>query len=1493
MATAIQDIQPIRDPKDPDTLHQLLDHLIETIITPIESDGSLPDPVSGARAADCSGQKLSGVVSEFLGTSHTSGNWSMRDAYDWLEAAMARYLMGNGAFLADDLPLLMTRSRALPTQTRRSEQQVRLQQFSTTLPLACLVAKAAQVGVQDIVLEPSAGTGLIAAIVYSVCQVRPVCHLDRQCPKEFHLNELSSSRRALLEANGKTFTAITGHDAALLRSKCPGLRPTVVVMNPPFSSSHRGEDKNTGHRHIRAAYSMLQNGGRLVSIVPEREHIASWAAALKLEGATVSLELTLPADAYRKNGTSQQVRLLVIDKGENSSGGVVVAKDLVQAARIIRFDLPKRLPIVHASAQRASPSKPDTAHTKSSNPTIKPLIKPLGQSADLFAADMDATDVIMDPPREGAADQLQDGNGLYVPYTVSRFSLPQGAEHPSPLVESQAMADTRPPTVTLEKPVQLTRRTLETKALSSPQLEAIIYAAADHEGDLPGRYRLDPETNAVTLATDDDDAGIAYRRGFFLGDGTGAGKGRQAAGIIQHNWLAGRTKAVWVSLSDKLEFDARRDWVDLGGLSSDIIPQSKTKFGAAIPQPQGILFTTYATLRQASRQGKISRLDQLVNWLGADFDGCLLFDESHAMGNMGGEETKRGRSKASAQAVAGLALQQRLPRARVAYISATGATKPANLAYASRLGLWGTPDAPFPSRAAFMSAMAKGGIAAMELVARDLKALGLYLSRSLSFDGVEYDILQHDLTDHQIGIYDRFCDAWQVIHAHIDKALEATGINDPLSGASDSRARAAAMSTFESTKQRFFAALLTGMKTPTLIKAMKIDLEDGHSCVVQLVSTGEAILNRRLADLSEAQKANLDIDLTPRDAVMTYLSRSFPVHQHELIKDENGTCHAQPVRDEYGRPILNPDAVAARDALMEDIGMLPPVPAALDQILAAFGTDQVAEATGRSKRVIVTADGQQKLETRSASSNLSETEAFMAGRKRILVFSEAGGTGRSYHASRSALNQQRRVHYLLEPGWKAATAIQGLGRTHRTNQASAPLFRPVTTNVKGEKRFISTIASRLEALGALTRGERKTGGQGLFRAADNLDSSYAKDALQAWYKLLYEAKLKAIPLDEFIRRTGLKLTSKDGTLLDELPPITKWLNRLLALPIAIQNAIFEEYEGLIEARVMAAMEAGTFDQGIEDVSADKIELLSRDLLRTDKASGAETYLNRIKLTYVRKPQDLNAILKIAGSSPRHVINRQSGNAAVLLESRTLYDEDGRARPQVKLARPKHDELMSRDAFEHSRWAQCDEAMCRAAWAKEASEYSGQVDSYTVTMLSGLILPLWKFLEADTMKVRRLKTDCDQALLGPILTDRAIGTLESLIGFTEREDRSPQAIWSAVISLGKSVKVDPITFKPRRSFGEARFENVGVPREDLAILKSFGCVTDIIQFKTHVFVPEDGNQVVILGKVLERYSAHTSPVFSLGRRINQRMSTDRNYHVVQQSPNVAKANALGA
>ena len=176
-----------------------------------------------------------------------------------------------------------------------------------------------------------------------------------------------------------------------------------------------------------------------------------------------------------------------------------------------------------------------------------------------------------------------------------------------------------------------------------------------------------------------------------------------------------------------------------------------------------------------------------------------------------------------------------------------------NLAYAQRLGLWGGEDFPFQTRSEFVEAIEAGGVAAMEVLARDLRARGLYTARSLSYDGVEHEMLEHALTSEQRGIYDAYAGAFAIIHNNLTAALEAANISGAADGPSGSgtlnrQAKSAARSAFESAKQRFFGHLLTSMKTPTLIASIDADLAAGHAAVIQIVSTGEALMERRLSE---------------------------------------------------------------------------------------------------------------------------------------------------------------------------------------------------------------------------------------------------------------------------------------------------------------------------------------------------------------------------------------------------------------------------------------------------------------------------------------------------------------------------------------------------------------------------------------------------------------------------------------------------------------------
>lgn len=1362
---------------------------------------------------------LRSLFSDATGRSQAASGWSMRHAYDALELAQVLYFRSQALPHVDPrATLLQVQEIAvrLPVQSVRTDDQLMLQQFSTPAPLAWIMAQAAAVRPGTTVLEPSAGTGML------VWASPPTARLL--------LNEIDVDRQTCL-AEAFPDGALTGHDAELIDDLLP---PTLiadrVLMNPPFArSSGRGEDRHAAERHVCAAVRRLRPGGRLVALLPPRFDVGRLPSDL-----TLRLDALLPRGIYARHGTGIAVRLIVCDRLTGPA----------PAASCEALDLPDLLGRVEALPL------PDACITTSPRPALSAPGRPslfgrtMGQrSARLTPApkrsDRSAPEpvsvVMLDVPAPAG-----DPAGIYLPWRASRLQLPGAADHPTPLVESLAMgsiAAPKPDHVPL-----LPTRTVADGILSAAQLETLVYAGAAFERDLPGLFVAKDEGGALEPA----EQGCAYTQGFYLGDGTGAGKGRQVAGIILDQWLRGRRRHIWFSKNEALLEDARRDWSAVGGVALDVQPLSAWKLGTAITLDAGILFVTYPTLR--SGREDTTRLRQILDWAEEAFDGVIAFDEAHALANAAGGEGSRGRVKGSEQGVAGLRLQNLLPRARVLYVSATGASDVANLSYATRLGLWG-PGTAFADRDAFVSGVRQGGIAAMELVARDLKALGLYTSRALSFAGVEYDLLEHQLTPEQIATYDAYADAWAIIHRNLTAALEATRVVDSVTGSTlNANAKSAALSRFESVKQRFFAQLLLSAKLPSLLPAIEQDLGRGDAVVVQLVSTAEAMLARRLGELTPEERESLEIDLSPREYVVDYLLGAFPTRQMRVFTDPDGNTRSEPMCDEHGNPVHCREAEAARDALVEQLCALPPIATALDAIIERFGVDAVAEVTGRIRRLVVGSDGAQRIERRSQRANLIEAQAFMDGAKKLLVFSDAGGTGRSYHACVHAKNQARRIHYLLEPGWRADAAIQGLGRTHRSAQASAPLFRPVTTDVRGERRFISTIARRLDTLGALTRGQRQTGGQNLFNPADNLESSYAKDALLAWYRLLFAGKLQSITLDNFQERAGLTLEAEGGGLREDLPPIQRWLNRLLAFPIALQNAIFDEYLGLVEARVDAAREAGTLDLGVETLPVEDIRIVCDTLLRTDPSSGAETHLLELALTRRPRPLALASARRLVDEGRgRLLVNARSGRAAVRLDGRSLLTEDGQLQRRYELVRPMKREHVAAERFAETSWTEADPQAFERAWQDEMDEALASTSTETLYLATGLLLPIWNVLPDDHVQVLRIVNQGGRSLLGREVPALALPELGRRLGLDLDRALDPKLLASAVLDTGRSCPLPGLaglTLKRALVGGERRLELTGFEPRRLAEYKALGCFAEIIRYQTRLFVPLERANVIL-------------------------------------------------
>src|SRR6266446_4667644 len=211
---------------------------------------------------------------------------------------------GSPAAMLDMLTRLAER---LPSQTRRSEESEQLQQFSTPIALGFVAAEAAALTPADIVLEPSAGTGLLAIFTELA-----KAHLA--------LNEIADTRAALL---GRLFrdVAVTRHNAEQIHDRLdPAIRPSVVLLNPPFSASPNVEGRfaEATVRHVGSALARLADGGRLVAVAghnvgPDQPAWRESFIRLQQKGRVV-FTATLAGQAYTRHGTTIDTRLMVIDR---------------------------------------------------------------------------------------------------------------------------------------------------------------------------------------------------------------------------------------------------------------------------------------------------------------------------------------------------------------------------------------------------------------------------------------------------------------------------------------------------------------------------------------------------------------------------------------------------------------------------------------------------------------------------------------------------------------------------------------------------------------------------------------------------------------------------------------------------------------------------------------------------------------------------------------------------------------------------------------------------------------------------------------------------------------------------------------------------------------------------------------------------------------------------------------------------------------------------
>ncbi|XP_048582469.1 protein strawberry notch homolog 1-like [Nematostella vectensis] len=983
----------------------------------------------------------------------------------------------------------------------------------------------------------------------------------------------------------------------------------------------------------------------------------------------------------------------------------------------------------------------------------------------------------------------------YAEYMPCKLSF--GRRHPDSVVETSSLASVTPPNIwyKLKLPPEVIDRTF----LSALQLEAVVYACQQHE---------------IFLESGE-------RAGFLIGDGAGVGKGRTVAGIIYENYLLGRKRAIWLSVSNDLKYDAIRDLRDIG-CHIHVNALNKFKYDVKLSSKsiggmkKGVIFATYSSLigESQSNQGKYNtRLKQLLHWCGSDFEGVIILDECHKAKNL----VPTGSSKPTKTGLTVLALQNSLPKARVVYCSATGASEPKNMAYMSRLGIWG-PGTPFPDFTDFIRAVERRGVGAMEIVAMDMKLRGMYMARQLSFAGVGFNIRDIKLEQKFINMYDKAVLLWNEAREKFEKAADLM--------MADNRTKKTLWGQFWSAHQRFFKYLCIAAKVHEAVRMAHEAIDLGKCVVIGLQSTGEA---RTLEQLEEAGGELNDFVSTAKGVLQTLIEKQFPAPGRKRVADILGldndsdasdrrserSSPAPPLtkkrktkakkivkpkkqksglellfnissgsesdsdgnddesddstkdkgdsnqsmesddgnddsadseeeeeedfnpfggsdsdqedpwairkskktkvksKSRSGSPSSQPDpamsALAAaglnvnvpnwnrmaattkplngipshlknssqhspgssmfghsnsfhhsasapvlsfllstspsppmtgtaadqcramKKELLDKLDTLGPLlpPNTLDELVDSLGgPDKVAEMTGRKGRVVSHEDGRVSYESRSKQDvsleflNVEEKKRFMNGEKLVAIISEAASSGISLQADRRAQNQRRRVHITLELPWSADKAIQQFGRTHRSNQVSAPEYVFLISELAGERRFASVVAKRLESLGALTHGDRRaTESRDLSRY--NFDNKYGRAALETVLKaVLGQAQPMVPPPSSYkgnffqdVRRAlfGVGLVTRDDrgnySMLDkDYTNMSRFLNRILGMEVVLQNELFSYLMDTFTAVIQQAKRSGRWDEGILDLGShgEEVNELSVQTFAGVKSSGTAT-----------------------------------------------------------------------------------------------------------------------------------------------------------------------------------------------------------------------------------------------------------------------------------------------
>ncbi|MGM9693738.1 MAG: strawberry notch-like NTP hydrolase domain-containing protein, partial [Alloprevotella sp.] len=509
-----------------------------------------------------------------------------------------------------------------PTISARSSNRIKMQQYSTPLPMAWNAARFAMHGKDGgLVLEPTAGNGMLVFAVPS---------------GQVHANELDETRLSNLREQG--FSEVTKQDAT--NPFAGGRKYDVIISNPPFGKQEAAsyDGKMIGGLDPQIALnalSSMKDDGRAAIIIGGNMEYASNGGIKSMkpfftylyDHYNVKAVVDMDGSLYAKQGTTFPTRMILIDgrrsEEERAQSAVFppvksksvrraesfddlynIIEEITNSAEktngteILRSQQGELLPLSDQPSRTTDGERHSEQHPKNDGDRLE------RGRGDRPATTSEERKVVLRGEHRtnngnGSSGRRTEGNngggsrGISEP--VVRGMADVGVSANGVGLATTAQAETKKRALTDSKSAYIPHNTAYSLNSVAPSamveaMDNMLTRIEDEHGSIEqfvtkelGYDSVEDTHNALAAEQIDSVAMAIYQmnhgQSLIIGDQTGVGKGRQMAALIR--WAVQRgEKPVFITQKADLFSDIYRDLVDVG--SGDLVPFIFNSDGAMV-----------------------------------------------------------------------------------------------------------------------------------------------------------------------------------------------------------------------------------------------------------------------------------------------------------------------------------------------------------------------------------------------------------------------------------------------------------------------------------------------------------------------------------------------------------------------------------------------------------------------------------------------------------------------------------------------------------------------------------------------------------------------------------------------------------------------------------------------------------------------------------------------------------------------------------------------